>query len=111
MIEGRMPKRITITLPDPVHKGLGELSELRDKAPAALAAEAVEVAIRQAASEGKISPLETSVRKDDDVAKAWRKLIDGESLTPDEEAAIAEVCDRSPAQVHDVVKRLRERGQ
>lgn len=53
-----MPKRITITLPEPIYKGLGELSKLRDRVPAALAAEAVEGEVRRAAQEGRIPPLE-----------------------------------------------------
>ena len=90
-----MPKRITITLPEPIYKGLGEISKLRDKVPASLAAEAVEEAVRQAASEGKISPLEPPIKSSSDSAGlAAVSLIGliakGEKLTPSaiEQAAI-----------------------
>lgn len=54
MLEG-MPKRITITLPNPVYERLTQLSEVRDKPAATLAAEAVEKMIEQAKEEGEIS--------------------------------------------------------
>ena len=50
----RMPKRITITLPNPVYDRLTQLSEIRDKPPATLSAEAVESMIRDAVESGEI---------------------------------------------------------
>ena len=50
----RMPKRITITLPNPVYERLTALSEVRDKAPASLAAEMVERAIEKAQEDGNL---------------------------------------------------------
>ncbi|MGB3787380.1 MAG: hypothetical protein WA949_05170 [Phormidesmis sp.] len=52
-----MPKRITITLPNPVYDRLVSLSELRDKPPATLSAEAVEEMIKAAIEAGLISDL------------------------------------------------------
>ena len=52
-----MPKRITITLPNPVYDSLLSLSELRDKPPATLSAEAVEEMIKAAIKEGLIQGL------------------------------------------------------
>lgn len=49
-----MPKRITITLPNPVYNQLSALSEARDKPPATLAAEAVEDMVKQAEQLGEI---------------------------------------------------------
>lgn len=51
-----MPKRITITLPNPVYNQLSALSEARDKPPATLAAEAVEELVKQAEQVGEIQP-------------------------------------------------------
>lgn len=51
-----MPKRITITLPNPVYSQLSALSEARDKPPATLAAEAVEEMVKQAEQVGEIQP-------------------------------------------------------
>ncbi|MEL7314409.1 MAG: hypothetical protein AAFN08_05585 [Cyanobacteria bacterium J06559_3] len=51
-----MPKRITITLPNPVYNQLSALSEARDKPPATLAAEAVEEMVKQAEQIGEIQP-------------------------------------------------------
>jgi len=51
----KMPKRITITLPNPVYDRLVSLSELRDKPPATLSAEAVEEMIKAAIKAGLIS--------------------------------------------------------
>jgi len=53
----KMPKRITITLPNPVYDRLVSLSELRDKPPATLSAEAVEEMIKAAIEAGLISDL------------------------------------------------------
>jgi predicted DNA-binding protein len=53
----KMPKRITITLPNPVYDRLLSLSELRDKPPATLSAEAVEEMIKEAIKAGLISDL------------------------------------------------------
>ncbi|MBD2261052.1 hypothetical protein [Pseudanabaena sp. FACHB-2040] len=49
-----MPKRITITLPNPVYDRLTALSEIRDKPPATLAAEAVEKLVEQAKESGEL---------------------------------------------------------
>ena len=51
----KMPKRITITLPNPVYDRLVSLSELRDKPPATLSAEAVEEMVKEAIKAGLIS--------------------------------------------------------
>jgi predicted DNA-binding protein len=51
----QMPKRITITLPNPVYDRLTALSEVRDKPPATLAAESVERLVEQAVNEGEIA--------------------------------------------------------
>lgn len=51
----KMPKRITITLPNPIYDRLVDLSELRDKPPATLSAEAVEEMIKEAIRAGLIS--------------------------------------------------------
>ena len=53
----KMPKRITITLPNPVYDRLVSLSELRDKAPATLSAEAVEEMVKAAIAAGLISDI------------------------------------------------------
>lgn len=53
----KMPKRITITLPNPVYEKLVSLSELRDKPPATLSAEAVEEMIKAAIKAGLIQDL------------------------------------------------------
>jgi len=53
----KMPKRITITLPNPVYDRLVSLSELRDKPPATLSAEAVEEMIKAAVAAGLISDI------------------------------------------------------
>lgn len=82
--------------------------------PTTLATFVLRAAIEEAIASGEIPPPVESLPQEEDAfatTDLLTKLIDGKSLTPDEEAAIAEVCDRSPAQVHDVVKRLRERGQ
>lgn len=52
----RMPKRITITLPNPIYDKLYALSAVRDKAPASLASEMIERAIEKAQEDGEISP-------------------------------------------------------
>lgn len=52
-----MPKRITITLPNPVYDSLLNLSELRDKPPATLSAEAVEEMVKAAIKAGLIQDL------------------------------------------------------
>lgn len=51
----RMPKRITITLPNPAYERLTALSEIRDKPPATLAAEAVERLVETAIENGEIA--------------------------------------------------------
>ena len=51
-----MPKRITITLPNPVYDRLTALSEVRDKPPATIAAECVERLIEQVVEAGEIPP-------------------------------------------------------
>ena len=112
-------KRFSITLPDGVNADLERWAVIKGQPKAGIAAYLIEKGVEDAKDKGDLprQPLKPLPQKhgskalSQDVAKAWRKLIDGESLTADEEAAIAEVCDRSPAQVHDVVKRLRERGQ
>lgn len=57
----RMPKRITITLPNPVYDRLAALSEVRDKAPASLAAEMVERAIEKAQEDGELSQASSEI--------------------------------------------------
>ena len=59
-----MPKRITITLPNPVYDRLVSLSELRDKPPATLSAEAVESMVKAAIEAGLISDLLTPTTKE-----------------------------------------------
>ena len=61
----KMPKRITITLPNPVYDRLVSLSELRDKPPATLSAEAVEDMVKAAIETGLISDLVTQTAKED----------------------------------------------
>ena len=61
----KMPKRITITLPNPVYDSLVSLSELRDKPPATLSAEAVEEMIKAAIKAGLISDMAVSSVKED----------------------------------------------
>ena len=50
-----MPKRITITLPNPIYDKLYALSAVRDKAPASLASEMIERAIEKAQEDGELS--------------------------------------------------------
>ena len=59
-----MPKRITITLPNPVYDSLLSLSELRDKPPATLSAEAVEEMIKAAIKAGLIQDLPVSAERE-----------------------------------------------
>ena len=59
-----MPKRITITLPNPVYDRLVSLSELRDKPPATLSAEAVEAMVKAAIESGLISDLIAQTAKE-----------------------------------------------
>ena len=58
-----MPKRITITLPNPVYDRLLSLSELRDKPPATLSAEAVEEMTKAAIKTGLIQDLSVVAEK------------------------------------------------
>ena len=51
----KMPKRITVTLSNPIYALLVQLSEVKDKAPASLAAEAVETRIETEIAAGVIS--------------------------------------------------------
>jgi predicted DNA-binding protein len=60
----KMPKRITITLANPVYDRLMSLSELRDKPPATLSAEAVEEMIKAAIAAGLISDIAVPARKE-----------------------------------------------
>lgn len=50
----QMPKRITVTLPNPIYEKLNALAEVRDKPAATLAAEAVERLIEQAKQAGEL---------------------------------------------------------
>lgn len=61
-----MPKRITITVPNPIHRQLSKLSVVRDKPLATLAAEAVEQFVKAAEEDGAIPPAEAFIRSDDD---------------------------------------------
>lgn len=54
MIE--MPKRISISLPDPYYEKLEQWAELDDRTVAGLASYIVQKAIDEAAKEGKITP-------------------------------------------------------
>ena len=58
-----MPKRVTITIPNPVYDLLTELSQVRDKPPATLAAEAVERMVEQAKENGEIPSVEKTSKK------------------------------------------------
>ena len=60
----KMPKRITITLPNPVYDRLVSLSELRDKPPATLSAEAVEEMVKAAVAAGLISDIAVSTTQE-----------------------------------------------
>ena len=60
----KMPKRITITLPNPIYDRLVSLSELRDKPPATLSAEAVEEMVKAAIEAGFISDIAVSTQKE-----------------------------------------------
>lgn len=60
----KMPKRITITLPNPIYDRLVSLSELRDKPPATLSAEAVEEMVKAAIEAGFVSDIANSVPKE-----------------------------------------------
>lgn len=51
-----MPKRITITLPNPVYDALTQLADVRDEPVASLATEAVKEMVRTAKEIGEISP-------------------------------------------------------
>lgn len=53
-----MPKRITVTLPNPIYEALGELAKVRDKPAATLAAEAVESLIEQAKRAKELPPMQ-----------------------------------------------------
>lgn len=57
-MQRQMPKRITITLPNPVYEGLVALSKVKDKPPATLAAEAVEKLVEETKEAVEILPTE-----------------------------------------------------
>lgn len=69
----------------------------------------IEQAIRQALADGTIPLVDPPPLHQSGVGQsALSKLIDGEPLTSEEEAAIAEACNRSPTQVRDAAKKLRK---
>ncbi|MEM6867173.1 MAG: hypothetical protein F6K00_31675 [Leptolyngbya sp. SIOISBB] len=49
-----MPKRITITLPNPVYESLSQLAEIRDEPVAAIATEAVKELVKSAKQSGEL---------------------------------------------------------
>lgn len=55
-----MPKRVHLTLPDPVHDELVRWANARGQAIATVGAIALEIAIKQAREAGEIPPAETT---------------------------------------------------
>lgn len=51
-----MPKRITITLPNPVYEALSQLADMRDEPVASLATEAVKDLVKSAKQSGELPP-------------------------------------------------------
>ncbi len=61
-----MPKRVHLTLPDPIHDELARWANARGQAVATVGAIALEIAIKQAREAGEIPPLETTTDKSDE---------------------------------------------
>jgi predicted transcriptional regulator len=59
-MSNQMPKRITVTLPNPVYEKLTALASVRDKPAATLAAESVEKLVEQAVESGEIQAGKTA---------------------------------------------------
>ena len=75
----------------------------------------IEQAIQKAIADGVIPadpPDQSTEESERDLMlkESWAKLIDGESLTPEEEELIAVACDRAPHNVHNIVKKIRSKN-
>ena len=55
-----MPKRVHLTLPDPIHEELARWASARGQAIATVGAIALEIAIKQAKEAGEIPPKATT---------------------------------------------------
>ena len=108
-----MAKKIQINPSEPIYEAMVRWAKKEGRPIANLALRIIEARVQQALSSGEIPP--EAPRFDGAAAKliasALSKMIDGELLTPDEEAAIAEASNRPPSQVHDVVKKLWKKDQ
>ncbi len=58
-----MPKRVHLTLPDPIHEELARWASARGQAIATVGAIALEIAIKQAREAGEIPPPEVATGK------------------------------------------------
>ena len=119
--------KFTLTIPDKVAADLERWAMEEGRTKTGLGGFIVEAAVRHKYESEYPPPdayvyglkgsktIETSPQKEGDelapdVTSAIARLIDGKDLTPEEETAIANLSDRSPDQVHSVVRKLRERG-
>ena len=116
-MNGKETHRVYATLNMELYRALRVWAAKENRPVSLQATHLLEKDIRAAISDGTIPPLGPSPQSDDYnegeliLKEALRKMIEGQLLTPDEEESIARASNKSPAQVHDVVKRLRERGQ
>ena len=62
-ISTEMPKRVHLTLPDPIHEDLARWASARGQAIATVGAIALEIAIKQAKEAGEIPPVEEITKK------------------------------------------------
>ena len=58
-----MPKRVHLTLPDPIHEELARWANARGQAIATVGAIALEIAIKQARDAGEIPPPDVATEK------------------------------------------------
>lgn len=67
-----MPKRVHLTLPDPIHDDLARWADARGQAVATVGAIALEIAIKQAKEAGEIPPVEETTKQKEKEAKTER---------------------------------------
>ena len=108
-----MPKKFSVTVPEPIYEALGILAKIRDKTTATLAAELIESVAQAAIDDGTIAEFKAlQASAGDDKTEAFKileaflsKLSNGRMPTKKELSAVArqtsisvktlsEMCDR-----------------
>ena len=113
-----MPKKFSVTVPEPIYEILSMLARIRDKSVATLAAQAIEDIANEAIESGVIAKFqELTEEKKEDKSKAFNaldilitKLAEGKQPTTDEisQAAIYTTIDMDDLKA--IFKRIQKRG-